>query len=379
MNDGIYFDLADSDYHALPRLSASGIANMLVSPATYWADSWMNKDREEEEDEERTKEQILGSAYHTARLEPEKFPTLYVRDIDPADHPEALRNGTQIGEQLGALDQTKKKAGESVEDQAARLVAAGYKGEIWSVLRAEFDRTHAGKTMLPPKYYDDIVRDMDRIAGAPDVQKHLIGGMPEVSVLWTDKRTGVKMKARIDYLKAGQFTDFKTFANSMRKPLEQFLSDAFRFNRYYIQAAHYFDATEQIRFGKLKIMDADADSAPAALIEEIRQRADPLDCWYIFQEKNGIPNLVARQIRLFTKPATGHEANAAGTDGEMSEKVAKMTVRNSALHMKARTEIDWSVNMFKFYTEEFGEKPWPPLLQTGEINDENFSTAWLEN
>lgn len=378
--DGIYFDLPQEEYHALPRLSASGICKMLVSPATYWADSWMNPDRAkiEDEAEEETKAQTLGKAYHTARLEPDRFTTAYVRDLDPADFPGCLMNGTQIGEALAAIGETKKKSGEDVLSQAMRLKACGYGGHIWHILREEFDQEHRDRIPLKAQYYDEIVRDMERIHEAPEIVKHLVEGAAEVSVLWTDKRTGVKMKARIDYLKYNEFSDFKTFDNYNGKNIDQFIADTFRFNRYYVQAAHYHDAAEQIREGDgLRVHGSHEQFA---LIEAIRKQRNPLECWYIFQEKRGIPNLLARKIRLFTKPAAGHEVNDAGTPGELSEKVAEMTVRRTALHLKARTEIEHATNLYRFYQEEIGDsRPWPPLNPSDELNDDSFPLSWLEN
>ena len=34
--DGVYFNMSEADYHALPRLSASGIKNILTSLPTFW-------------------------------------------------------------------------------------------------------------------------------------------------------------------------------------------------------------------------------------------------------------------------------------------------------------------------------------------------------
>lgn len=377
MENGIYFNLPAEEYHALPRLSASGICNMLVSPATYWADSWMNPDRAKVEDEEETKAQQLGKAYHMARLEPSRFAVAYVRDLDPADFPGALMNGTSIGEALAAAGETKKKAGEDVLSQAMRLKAAGYGGVIWHLLREEFDSLHRDRIPLKAQYYDEITRDIERIHNTPEIAKHLEGGAAEVSVLWTDKRTGVPMKARLDYLQYNAFTDFKTFDNFNGKNLDQYIADTFRFNRYYIQAAHYHDAAEQIRDsdGALRVHGSHEH---VALVEAIRKQQNPLEAWYVFQEKKGIPNLLARKIRLYTR-AAGHEANAAGAEEDVSDKVAAMTVRRSALHMKARAEIDHATNLFKFYREEIGEeRPWPPLNPVDELNDDSFPLSWLE-
>ena len=84
--DGIYFNLDERVYHALPRLSASGINNLLVSPATFWNESWLNPDKKDED----TPARILGRAYHTARLEPHKFDTQFVCELDKEDYADGL-------------------------------------------------------------------------------------------------------------------------------------------------------------------------------------------------------------------------------------------------------------------------------------------------
>src|SRR5690606_73558 len=85
--DGIYFDLPADVYHAVPRLSSSGVQKLCVSPATFWRGSWLDPDRPDP-DEDATKAQILGRAYHTARLEPHLFEQLYVRELDKAEAPD---------------------------------------------------------------------------------------------------------------------------------------------------------------------------------------------------------------------------------------------------------------------------------------------------
>src|SRR3546814_13994804 len=74
--DGIYFGLPADVYHAVERLSSSGIQKICVSPATFWRGSWFDPDRPEP-DADETIWQILGRAYHTARLEPHLFESLY--------------------------------------------------------------------------------------------------------------------------------------------------------------------------------------------------------------------------------------------------------------------------------------------------------------
>lgn len=357
LEDGIYFSLPAADYHALPRLSASGIANMLVDPPTYWAGSWMNPNRKDEE----TDAKIIGAAYHVARLEPWKFHECYIREIDPADFPEIITNGTGLAAALEERGQTKKKAGETVLEQAHRLRAAGYGGPILHLLQEKWEEERRGRVGLSPEIFDQIEADMAAIQSSDQIRPLLENGYAEVSILWTDPKTGVRMKARIDYLRADGWADFKSFDNPRKKRIDQCLADAFMYNRYYIQAVFYHQAIEAARaIGALNMVDHGTHSAEnvEALLAEIYNRPDPLECHYVFQQKNGVPNLLARKIELF---APGAEA-----------------LRLSAMHIKARNEINWAAGLFKFYREEFGDDPWPPLNPTGTIGDEDFPTYWLE-
>lgn len=376
--DGIYFNLNDSTYHALPRLSSSGICNMLVSPSNYWADSWLSRKDEEEKDEEATRAQILGSAWHVARLEPHLFEGRYIRALDKADFPTALMNGTQIGEALAEKGETKKKAGESVLQQALRLKEAGYGGEIWPLIEDEFEQLRGDRIAITAKFYDDIIEGMDRIKAQAEIVKHLVGGAAEVSILWTDEK-GTQKKARVDYLRPDERTDFKTFDNARKKELERCIVEAIQYNRYYIQAAFYDEAVEQIRLGKLKIIGKATDDE-RDLVDQIKDQDRPLPCWYIFQEKNGIPNLLAREIKLYSDPHESHAVNDAGADEQTSAKVAEMTIKPTALMAKARTEIKHAEGLYRFYMEEFCDRePWPPLTPTAAITDDMFSSYWLES
>ena len=74
--DGIYFDLPMEAYLGIERLSATGLQLLCASPAAFWAKSWLNPEKADE-DEEETKAQQLGKAYHCARLEPDRFHDAY--------------------------------------------------------------------------------------------------------------------------------------------------------------------------------------------------------------------------------------------------------------------------------------------------------------
>lgn len=376
--DGIYFNLDADKYHALERMSASGICNMLVSPPTFWANSWLNPGREEQDKD--TPARILGRAYHVARFEPHLLDQQFVCEIDVDDYEGILTTSTQIADKLADLGEPKSKTGEKVLDKAMRLKEAGYGGPILHLLQEQWEENRAGRTGIAPKYWKQLQADVEMIRSRPEIGKHLTGGFAEVSVLWTDERTGMKMKCRFDYLKPDSFTDLKTFDNSMRKNLEQCIADAFRYNRYYIQAYLYWHVTELIRSGKIHVMGDDAPTdEQRALVEKIRTRGEPIECWYVFQEKSGVPNLLAREVHILTPVHPSHQANSIGVSHETSQKVAQSTRRLSSLGLLAEAEVNSSISMFAFYEESYERgKPWGSLTPTGVINDDCFPPYWLE-
>ena len=49
----------------------------------------------------------------------------------------------------------------------------------------------------------------------------MTGGYSEVSIFWIDPGSGVRLKARLDYLKVKAIVDLKTFSNSLGKPVRR--------------------------------------------------------------------------------------------------------------------------------------------------------------
>lgn len=368
--DGIYFGLPAEVYHAVPRLSASGLQSILISPATFWKGSWLDPDRPEP-DEDATKAQVLGKAYHTARLEPELFDGLYVRELDKGDFPKGtLFTGTDMGAELEALGF--KKSG-SVDEQADRLREAGCEKPIYRLALREWEEERQGRTSIPARFYDDIRRDMERIRASPAVAALLSEGAPEVSVFWTDDK-GHKLKARPDYLTAEHWSDLKTFANPMGKPLPQLISDAIKYNRYHVQAAHYRDAIEAVRAG-LPVIEG--EDWQRELVEAIQLTAE-LACWYVFVEKDGVPNILARQMRFHEVPLST-TINDAGASEEGKARMHALTRQPSIFYLKACREIRKAKRLFRAYSEVYqpGE-PWFPFEPLGEITDMDFSAFWLD-
>jgi len=119
MTAEIIFDMPEDEYHAIQRMSSSGVRNMLISPGTFWQKSWLNPDREDK----TTDAMVLGKAYHCARLEPEKFEKRYYRGVTPDMF--EIGTHTQIKAALTKLGLKSLISGENVLAAGNRLFAAG--------------------------------------------------------------------------------------------------------------------------------------------------------------------------------------------------------------------------------------------------------------
>lgn len=373
--DGIYFDLPADIYHEVPRLSASGIKKLCVSPATFWRGSWLDPERPTLEENE-TDAKILGRAYHMARLEPHLFHDTFVRELDKAEMPKgSLLTGVEMSAKLEDIGL--KKSGTN-EEKAERLLDHGFPAaKIWFVQQQIWEAERRARTPIPAKYFDQMETDMKRIAGNGDIARLLSGGCAEVSIFWTD-RHGIKMKARLDYLHLDHWADLKTFANPNGKRLQKALADALQYNRYDVQAVVYRDAVEAVRVGGLQII-GDATDQQRQLVAQLQVKPHELACQYIFQEKGGVPNLLAREFPFYAVPYSTLFNEPFSKSEEHAERVREMTRHRTRLFVRAEREMIEAKKAFVLHSQVYqpGE-PWFPLDATGEFTDDEFHPYWLE-
>ena len=399
LSNGIYFGIPFEEYDALNRLSKTRLKQILVSPADFWADSWLNPNPQRltpEQERRRKIALLLGKAYHCARLEPDDFHNRYVREISQADFAEVegfLATGKDMGAKLEELGL--KKSG-SVSEQARRLRDEGDISSdlIWQLQLETWDNDRGDRIALPAEAFDQIIIDMDRLASVPSVHAALSEGCAEVSIIYDCPETGLPMKARLDWLRADGWAEFKSFANPNGKPVEQCILDAIRFNRYYIDVAAYHEAVEAIRLDDLPVIchraepptpeQAEADRAMLLMVDALKAHAGPLPHKLIFQQKGGVPNVLSRELRLFENPYRAVEElrsdNATADRIERAEKFAAMaTVQPTMLMMKARAEIKRAKRTFIGYCEIYAPgEPWLPFEPHAEISDLDFHPNWLE-
>lgn len=371
MKDGVYFGIPEADYHEIARLSSSGIQRMMVSPATFWAQSWLNPNKPEATDKSY---QIIGRAYHVARLEPDRYALDYVRELSKDDmDPGALLTDADIKSALKDMGEAQTKPGEGVLERAFRLRMHGYVGQIYHIEQHQWEAERGDRIPLPGAVMDEIEISAGQMRQVPELAELITGGASEVTVLWTDEFSGVPMKARLDYVKPDRFVDIKTFDNSRGRHVDHAIYSAFQYNRIYIQAALYHEAMEVIRDG-LPIA-GNATSAQIQMVQAIRDGAKPSQAWYIFQEKGGTPNIFGRRIQLY---APNKSVEAQSPEGER-ERLKDRYQSATGLHIKARTEINWARGMFNTMREAYADgKPWLPLNPIGVIDDDCFSLNWIQ-
>jgi hypothetical protein len=161
-----------SDCAAGPSISSSGLRQIeQESPAHYWAQSYLNPDREQEDDSEAF---ILGRAAHHLLLGEGSFAQKFC--VRPAEWSDWRTKAAQQ----------------------------------W---RAE--QKAAGMTVLTDGQIKAI-RGMARsLAAHPIIRGGLLNGEIERSLIWQDKETGIWLKARPDAIPAdSDIADLKTTADA---------------------------------------------------------------------------------------------------------------------------------------------------------------------
>lgn len=177
--DGLYRDVPFEDYLAWDAVSNSALSRFARVPAAAFVPI-------EDSDDLR-----LGRAVHCAVLEPERFSDAY---------------------------RMKQYNGSTKEGKAEKARAI-----------------KAGIELFSPGDWRDLCGMAESVRHHPAASAILAEGEAEVSLLWHDHETGLRCKARIDWLAPGLPCDLKTTRDS--SPVG-FGNSVARL-RYHVQQAHY--------------------------------------------------------------------------------------------------------------------------------------------
>lgn len=209
MEVGVYKGISNAAYHGGEGISKSGLDLIARSPLHYWS-AYIDPQREPREE---TPAMALGTAIHSAVLEPGAFATDYV--VVPTTAPKRP-------------SRTQLNAKKPSDDTMSAIV-------WWE----EFDRMNAGRTIISAEDYKTCFSIQTNLLTHPAARTLLVDGEPELSVFWRDAETGVLCKCRPDYMnyKANVIVDVKSTEDASP---EGFRRSIVKYG-YHVQAAWYLD------------------------------------------------------------------------------------------------------------------------------------------
>lgn len=183
-----FADVQESVYRPAPYYSQSFLTEVRRSPAHAIAYRSTPK--------EPTPDMLLGTYAHCAILEPERFEEQFVVGPD--------------------VSRASKE---------------------WKEFAAKHATDHV--TLLKPDDYATIMRMAEAIDQHPGAKRYLSGGRAEYSAFWIDPLTGLRCKARYDYLhlEQGVLVDLKTAKDASQRAFERACVD----RGYHRQSAFYLD------------------------------------------------------------------------------------------------------------------------------------------
>jgi hypothetical protein len=265
---GIYFDMDEDVYHAIPACSQSGMKKLGSSPMLFWATSWMNPKRPTSESRFKN----LGKAYHCRVMEPHCYMQRFARALVPDDvvsgtsrpilvstddikgaladlgvaAPSKLGTGVFVPAPTKADPDKKKENTRSVvkADLVAMLLELDPDAMIWDQVVADYQAEHAGKILIDGEEADRVEIAARMIELDEELKDAFTGGHAEVSIFWFCARTGAPMKARMDYLKARAIVDLKSFSNPLELTIDRAIGRAMANGKYPVQVVNYLEAVE---------------------------------------------------------------------------------------------------------------------------------------
>lgn len=360
--NGIYFGMPEDQYHALPRLSASGIKTLRVSPLRYWRES-LDPNRKPSQDSEPKK---LGRAYHKLLLEGEEaFGAAYAVTPCKEDYPDALSDAEALRarcEELGL-----KKSG-TLAEMCARIREVDPSAQLWPDILAEFDEVAGARERIKRDEWLEIQSMAYVIRRMPSLRTAFAGGFPEVTILWTHT-SGVPMKARLDYLKprgeAASIIDIKSFGNVMDKPIEDVPANEISRNRYFIQPVVYTDARNAAgamwRQKRGEVVHVVSGDAPGEDWLSAVFGPSNAQFHFVFVQTGGVPDIIAREFRPY-------------------EDFSGLGVQGNQYWGRGLAEYRYGVALYRQCMEKYGpDVPWVTDHGLRPLKDEDFPLWALSN
>lgn len=322
---GVYFSMPEAEYHADWALGSSDVRLLQRSAADYWWQSAMNPLREPDED---TPALLYGRALHKLVLEGrDAFEAVFCVEPDRRDHPHALVTVAHL-ENFLAEKGVKKPAKCKKED--LEQLARPHGAILWSDIMREAAMDAQSRTLLKPKMFGQVVMAGEQIRKNHKLTEAFTNGCPEVSVFWEDN--GVRRKSRIDFLKVRPIVNLKSFRPRDGEAPVTAVARAIASHRYDMQAAHELRARERIGAFIREQPDAihgAADTIASAWMKAVAAETQ-FECWLVFFQAEGAPNVLLRCFRP-----------------------------GSPVIASAEADIEAALTSYRDHMEQYGTQLWP--------------------
>lgn len=338
--DGIYFGMAEDEYHADQALGSTVLKELVLDPIEYQHARLHGGEKKE------SFALKWGSAIHCRVLEgrsslAERFP------IAPAlqDYIGALDTMADLRRHCKTISIS---AAQTKLDTIKRIREVDREVIIWDEIVANFEAENAGRTIIPRDALHHIERaaqwmQRDRELGPVMEDGTFTAGASEVSIFYTDN--GVRLKARLDHLLAHGAIDLKSFRAIMQERLVPAAKRAIYRMRYDLQAAAYIRALRAAaklyadgkvfnNLYKPEFLDTVFDTLASGKMKWI----------WVLIKASGAPQSVVREFNM-----------------------------NSMIFRQAAVDIDDAIENYRNYTGKFGlDEDWVPDNVAEVWGDEDF-------
>lgn len=256
--EGIYFDMPENEYFAIPYFSRSGAEKILFSQEQYWHDSAMNPDYKPME---ATPAMELGKAIHCQLLEPKRFAELYAKRpaLCDFDHMTILRTTEDIKGFLTSVGENKTGKKEELIARVADYLDPRTH-MIWDTIIADFEADVAlyGKRIINEydvETIEGIKASFNRRAVMPELLKNI---RSEIVVIWKDEATGIMCKCMIDAARPEAIGEVKSFSvKNFNVPIEVTMLKELNYrhynHQYYVYSVALGIIIDKITKGKAKV------------------------------------------------------------------------------------------------------------------------------
>lgn len=343
--DGVYFNLPFEQYLAERRFSFHLGKAILISPLTAWS-GYVDPTREDED----TTARKMGRALHCRLLEGEEsFSERFA--VKPENDGSYLEGKKEL--ETRCVELCVPKSG-NTDELCDRILDKDPDAKLWAVRLAEWEQETEGKTILTQAQWRET-EIRARIAPMhPDLKNAFVGGIPEVSILYTDEETGVQCKTRIDLLRVKALIELKTFSNARELPIKKAVANTTSAQKYNMQARIELEAVRRAKdFARKGLVHGEIDQA---WLTAFAEHPDHQFVW-VFIQQGKVPEIRVRKFERYVRGASeGATENLHWSHGWDLYRVALVEYRDCLLHYGTDPNVPWlsPEPMRPFQDDEFG-------------------------